>query len=247
MHRRGGSTIFKQIIGRSFRQIKPEFKAAGCRAMVTITEPWSKKHKHVFRASEGGMPHSLSNSFAQPLTQAELIELSLARGDGEIVAAYNNHTLGYTPTGGSLDLRDEIAKLYGPAISADNILVFTGAQVALQTAAFALASDCHSITFAPGYQSVVEAPIHAGGEVTVIQLKASNGWQIDLKQVQEAIRDNTRYMVINQPYNPAGTLMSPDVHAQLIAMAESRGIRILSGKAHEQEPATYAVHLSNYI
>ena len=97
--------------------------------MVTITEPWSKKHKHVFRASEGGMPHSLSNSFAQPLTQAELVELSLARGDDEIVDAYNNHTLGYTPTGGSLDLRDEIAKLYGPAISADNILVFTGAQV----------------------------------------------------------------------------------------------------------------------
>ncbi len=75
-------------------------------------------------------------------------------------------------------------------------------------AAFALAAGCHSITFSPGYQSCVEAPKHAGGEVTVLELKAAAGWQIDLQQVKAAIRANTRYIVINQPYNPAGTLMS---------------------------------------
>jgi len=47
-----------------------------------------------------------------------------------LIEAYNNHSLGYTPNGGSLDLREEIARLYGPLINAENILVFTGAQVA---------------------------------------------------------------------------------------------------------------------
>ena len=75
-------------------------------------------------------------------------------------------------------------------------------------AAFALAAGCHSITFSPGYQSCVEAPKHAGGEVTVLELKAADGWQIDLQQVKAAIRADTRYMVVNQPHNPAGTLMS---------------------------------------
>ena len=207
--------------------------------LAHLMEPWSKKHKAVFKADQGGVPHSLSNSFAQPLTQAELVALTLARGDRALIDEFSTHALGYTPNGGSVDLREEIAKLYGPAITSDNILVFPGAQVALQTAAFALASDCHSITFSPGYQSVVQAPVHAGGNVTTIELKASNGWQIDLDEVQAAIREDTRYLVVNSPYNPAGTLMSAELQAKLIALADAQGIYILSDEVYrllEHEP-----------
>ena len=121
-------------------------------AAATDREPWSKKHKLVYRAATGGVQHSLSNSYAEPLTHAELVSLSLQRGDDALVHEFNNHTLNYTPNGGSLDLREEIAQLYGPRITADHVLVFPGAQVALQTAAVALAADCHSIVFTPGYQ-----------------------------------------------------------------------------------------------
>ena len=41
----------------------------------------------------------------------ELLELTVQRGDSELVDTYTNHALGYTPNGGSLDLRQEIAKL----------------------------------------------------------------------------------------------------------------------------------------
>ena len=75
--------------------------------MPMITEPWSKKHKRVTRS--GGLPFNLSNSFAQPLTHSELIERTLARGDQALVDAYNSHSLEYTPNGGSLDLREDIA------------------------------------------------------------------------------------------------------------------------------------------
>jgi aspartate/methionine/tyrosine aminotransferase len=69
--------------------------------------------------------------------------------------------MGYTPNGGSLDLREEVARFYGPQLEADNILIFTGGQVALQTAAHAhLDSDSHSIVFTPDYQSVQQAPKH---------------------------------------------------------------------------------------
>ena len=106
-------------------------------------EPWSKKHKRVTKAAAGGLRFSLSNSYAQPLTHAALVAHTRARGDHALVDAYNDHHLGYTPNGGSLDLREEIARLYGPSIGAENVLVFAGAQVALQTAAIALASARH--------------------------------------------------------------------------------------------------------
>ena len=196
---------------------------------MTFRKPWSARHKKV----TGGLPYNLSNSFAEPLSSDELIELALARGDQEIVDAYHKHSLEYTPNGGSLDLRVEVAKLYGPNISADNIVVFPGAQVALQTAANALLDEgCHSIVFTPGYQSVQEAPIHAGSDVTRIPLYPESGWQIDPKAVEAAIQENTKYIVINEPYNPAGTLMSHDAQSQLRQIAVKNDLHILADEVY---------------
>jgi aspartate/methionine/tyrosine aminotransferase len=192
-------------------------------------EPWSKKHKRV----TGGLPYNLSNSFSEPLTNEELINYSLARGDDDLVDEYYKHSLSYTPNGGSLDLREEVARFYGPQIEADNILIFAGGQVALQTAACAiLDSDSHSIVFTPGYQSVQQAPIHALSQITKIQLHAKNQWQINPAEVESAIKKNTRYIVFNEPYNPAGTLMKSDIQRKLISIARKHNITILCDEAY---------------
>ena len=208
---------------------------------MPLTEPWSKKHKQLTRHGSGGMSFSLSNSYAQPLTNRELVELTLARGDHELVEAYNNHTLEYTPNGGSLDLRREIAQLYGPKISADNILVFAGGQVALQTAALAITnSHTHAVVFDPAYQSTQEAPVHAGSQVTRLRLSADDGWQIYPQAVDAALREHTNLLLINEPYNPAGTLMSRERQAQLVTVAARRGVYILSDEIYrllEHDPA----------
>ena len=66
--------------------------------------------------------------------------------------------------------------------------------MALQTAAIALLDrDDHSIVFSPGYQSVQEAPLQAGSELTKIFLRPENRWQINPKDVEAAIRKNTKY------------------------------------------------------
>jgi len=196
---------------------------------MTYNEPWSKKHKKV----TGGLKYSFSNSFSEPLTSEELTNYSLTRGDEELVKEYYKHSLSYTPNGGSLDLRKEVAKLYGPQIEADNILIFAGGQVALQTAAYAvLNKDSHSIVFTPGYQSVVQAPEHALSDTTRIKLYAKNQWQIDLKEVAQAIRSNTRYIALNEPYNPAGTVMKPDVQKALVAIARKHNITLLCDEAY---------------
>ncbi|MFT4726351.1 MAG: aspartate/methionine/tyrosine aminotransferase [Granulosicoccus sp.] len=192
-------------------------------------EPWSKKHKRV----TGGLEYNFSNSFAEPLTTQELINYSLARGDDKLVDEYYNHALDYTPNGGSLDLREEVASLYGPQIGPDNILIFAGGQVALQTAAYAvLEKGSHSIVFTPGYQSVQQAPEHALSETTKIKLFAKNGWQIDPLLVEKAIKSNTRYIVLNEPFSPAGTVMKAEVQKELVALARKHDITILCDEAY---------------
>ena len=183
------------------------------------------------KASAGGLFFSLSNSFAELLSCKALIEWTLERGDEELVNDYNNHGLKYTPNGGSQDLKEAIAELYGDSITSDNILVFPGAQVALQTAARALGTQ-HSITFTPGYQSVQEGPQQAGGSTTKLRLRPETCWQIDVSQVEAAIQENTRYIVINEPYNPAGTLMSKGTQAELVELAKKHGIYILCDEVY---------------
>ena len=88
-----------------------------------LTEPWSKRHKAMTKAACGGLKHSLSNSFAEPLCHDDLVNFCKELGESELVSEFTNHSLEYTPNGGSTDLKEEIAKLYGDDITSDNILV----------------------------------------------------------------------------------------------------------------------------
>ena len=44
--------------------------------MAALTEPWSKRHKAVTKNDREGLQYNLSNSFAQPTSQAELERLA---------------------------------------------------------------------------------------------------------------------------------------------------------------------------
>jgi aspartate/methionine/tyrosine aminotransferase len=56
-----------------------------------------------------------------------------------------------------------------------------------------------------------------------------------------AIRSNTRYLVINEPFHPAGSLMSRRLQGDLIALAERHNLHLLSDEAYrllEHDPLT---------
>ena len=206
--------------------------------------PWSKKHKRDFAQKTW----SLSNSFAHPLTHPELVQLMQKREDNEskaLLADYHNHSLEYTANGGSWDLRQDIATLYYhdcPEITAEHILVTAGGQVAIQLAAQALFANrqnnhAHAIVFTPGYQSVVESPTWFGkninNNVTYIRRHAHQHWQVDLAAVRAAIRPHqTQYLVLNEPYNPAGTLMCRDTQQELIVLCEQHDITIVCDEVY---------------
>ncbi len=84
-------------------------------------------------------------------------------GDHALILAYQDHTLGYADNGGSRDLREEIAQLYNENISADNIVVFPGAQTGMTLTAQALLHEGdHAIIVTPSYQSLEESAKLAG-------------------------------------------------------------------------------------
>jgi aspartate/methionine/tyrosine aminotransferase len=177
--------------------------------------------------------HRFYASSAEPLTHKELIEWTRENGDDALINLFNDHSLGYADNGGSQDVREELATLYDDSISADNIVIFPGAQTAMTTTTFAMIHNGdHAVIITPSYQSLEEGVKYAGGTVTRVGLTPENNWQIDVDAVRNAIQDNTKYLIFNDPHNPSGSLLKENIKKELVSIAEEKDILILSDEVY---------------
>lgn len=184
--------------------------------------------------------HRFYASSAEPLKLKELFAFAKQKGENDLIDMYSDHSLGYADNGGSLDIRTEIAKLYGEEITADNIIVFPGAQTGMTLSAQAILHEGdHAIIITPSYQSLEESAKLAGCEITRVMLSADNNWQIDIHAIEQAIQENTKYIAFNDPHNPSGALLSLENKLALAALAEQYDILLMSDEVYrllELEP-----------
>ena len=110
--------------------------------------------------------------------------------------------LGYViPTNGDPALRGRVAARYGRG--ADEVVFTVGTQEANLLATLALLDrDDHAVVVTPTYQALYALP-EAVGSVTRVELQPP-GWRLDPDAVADAIRPETRLVVLNNPNNPTG-------------------------------------------
>lgn len=177
--------------------------------------------------------HRFYASSSEPLQHAELINWARNNGDDVLIKMYNDHPLGYAESGGTADLREAISQLYDANISAENIVIFPGAQTGMTLSAQALLKPGdHVIIITPSYQSLEEGAKLAGASVTRVPLSPLNDWQIDLEAVEAAVLPNTKQIILNDPHNPSGSLMTHAIKQQLIELSTKHGIRIFSDEVY---------------
>ena len=164
--------------------------------------------------------------------------LELADEDGH--RRWDELRLGYTESAGDPALRAEIAGLY-EHLTADDILVFAGAEEAV----FALHNVLlgpgdHAIVVRPAYQSLAEVARAAGAEVTRVELRAQDGWRLDVSEVRATLRPNTRLILVNEPHNPTGSLSDRATFDRLVELAAESGVRLIVDEVYrflEFDPA----------
>jgi aspartate/methionine/tyrosine aminotransferase len=159
---------------------------------------------------------------------ADLLDLA----DDASAALWRDLRLGYTEAPGHPLLRAEIASLYD-RVSADDVLVFAGAEEAI----FCLANTIvgpgdHAVVAWPGYQSLYEVARATGAEVTLHDLREADGWQLDPERLIESLRPNTRLVVVNAPHNPTGMLPTHEEWGLLTSTLADRGIHLLSDEVY---------------
>jgi aspartate/methionine/tyrosine aminotransferase len=168
-------------------------------------------------------------SDAESFSMSEILDL--ASNDEKDL--WNNLRLGYTEVHGMPLLRETIARELYPELESDNILMFAGAEDGIFCALHALIeSGDHVIVITPCYQSLLEIPKLKGAEISEIQLQEENEWKIDTDAIKNAIKSNTKCVVINFPHNPTGQIIEQSELLDLVEICKSKNILIFSDEVY---------------
>ncbi len=186
------------------------------------------KLERYFAKWEFHAPYLLCSSDLEGWRMGDLLALA----DDDARERWERLGLGYTESTGLPALREALAGLY-PGVAADQVLTFAGAQDALFAALnVLLGPGDHAVVTWPGYQSLYEVARATGADVTLLRLREEDGWKVDLAEVERALRPETKALVVNFPHNPTGALPDADTWRGLFALAEARGVYVLSDEVY---------------
>lgn len=144
----------------------------------------------------------------------------------------------YAPLAGIAPLRKAIAEkidfLYGLSVDPETeICVTPGATYAIYTAfTTVLHEGDEVIVFEPAYDSYIPNIEINGGRPVLIPL-SSPDFKIDWERVRAAITPRTKMIIINNPHNPSGMLLSTSDIEELSDIVLSNDLYLLSDEVYE--------------
>ena len=143
----------------------------------------------------------------------------------------------YPPSRGLPVLREAIAAHYGRcqglALTADHVLVTSGATEAIAAAIFAIVGPGdEAVVIAPAYDAYAPLIRRAGGVVREVALRAPE-WRLDEAALRAVVNDRTRLLVLNNPHNPTGRLFSRAELEAVAAVAREHELLVLSDEVWE--------------
>ncbi|MGN0003914.1 MAG: methionine aminotransferase [Sphingobacterium composti] len=144
----------------------------------------------------------------------------------------------YAPMPGTIELRKAISEKYKHYYKiavdpSEEITITAGGTEGLYSVIGTLIHPGDEvITFEPAYDSYSPSIQSFGGKVVPIELCAPN-FAIDWNDVKAKITERTKLIIINNPNNPTGRILSQDDIKALENIIEGTGVYILSDEVYE--------------
>lgn len=174
---------------------------------------------------ENQVQFNLSESGVHPLSVRELLTLS-------DTASFDETLLGYGQSNGSEILRSHIAALY-PRCTTDSIVVTNGSAEANFIALWELAHTGREVVIiVPTYMQSHGLASNFGVAVREVWLREENDWQFDPAELAAAVTDRTAVIVVTNPSNPTGAIMTPGHRAAVVENASRFGSWILADEVY---------------
>ncbi|MFU0791643.1 pyridoxal phosphate-dependent aminotransferase [Virgibacillus proomii] len=145
----------------------------------------------------------------------------------------------YTPSGGIVELKEAIIAKF----KADNNLVYEKEQIIVTTGAKHALYTLFQVILNEGDEVIVPAPYWvsypeqvklAGGVPVFVPAKEENAFKITPEELELAITDKTKAIIINSPSNPTGMMYSKEELEQLGEICLKHNILIVSDEIYEK-------------
>ena len=145
----------------------------------------------------------------------------------------------YTPSNGIPALRRAVAdRLYadcGVSYAPDQIVIASGSKHSIYIALQVLLDPGdEAILPAPYWVTYAEAIRMAGGIPVVVCAPESHDFKITSDQLEAAVTDKTKLVILNNPSNPTGMLYSADELRALSEVCEKYDLYVLSDEIYYQ-------------
>ena len=145
----------------------------------------------------------------------------------------------YAPVGGLPRLRELIAQKLerenGLPYRPEQVMVSTGGKQALFNILLAiLGPGDEALIPVPYWVSYPEIVKLARARPVYLATTEESGFKISSEQLDAAINERTRVLILNSPSNPTGSIYTADEVAALARVAVARGIAVLSDEIYEK-------------
>ena len=146
----------------------------------------------------------------------------------------------YTSNSGLKELRSEISRYveasqgvrYDPL---SEILVTVGGSEAIDLACRALLNPGDEVIIPePSYVSYVPCAVMAGGKAVTLDLKEENEFRLQPEELEEAITDRTKILVLPYPNNPTGAIMEKEDLERIADLIIKNDIYLISDEIYSE-------------
>ncbi len=173
-------------------------------------------------------PHLLCSSDVAAWSLDEILALAT----DEERARWGDLRLGYSDAAGGAVLRGLVAGLYRDT-DPDEVVCFAGVEEAIFVMVNVLLEPGdHAIAVWPGYAALHEVARAAGADLTLLRMDAGDGWAFPIDALEEALRADTRLVILNLPHNPTGALPDAGRFRRILALAEEAGATVLCDESY---------------
>jgi aspartate/methionine/tyrosine aminotransferase len=184
--------------------------------MERLQSTWENRVK--FNLSESSVhPMSTRELVSSPDFHDQLLDLPLA----------------YNQSNGTDDLRAQIASLY-PGATLDNVEVTNGGSEANFISIYSmLEAGDEVIMILPSYQQIWGLINSFGMIVKPVWLREDLSWAPDFEALEAAISPRTKMIVVCNPNNPTGAILTPAEMDAIVSFASRSGAWILADEIYQ--------------
>ena len=136
----------------------------------------------------------------------------------------------YGPAKGITELRMALSKKQD--VDFENIMICPGARFGVYLAITTLLNPGDEIiVIEPAWPAYKDCALNAGIKVRTIKTTLETEWEPSIEQINNAINENTKMIVLNYPNNPTGKMISEDLDS-IMQTAKEHDLYVLSDEIY---------------